>query len=94
MQIGYALPLVKGTKEALEQAEPVAALGYDYVELPLAGFGYAKAVNRPAIKVVVEFYHLGEEGEPLTAISRFGEWSGGSVANGSRALRRSSGLQV
>jgi hypothetical protein len=38
MRIGYALPLVKGTKEPLEQAERLASMGYDYVELPLAGF--------------------------------------------------------
>jgi sugar phosphate isomerase/epimerase len=199
MRIGYALPLVKGTTEPLEQAELLASLGYDYVELPLAGFdltghegteaakrcvtstaiptavlqsfmpasirvtgpdvnearvtaylsraaevchaagarvavfgaawsrnvpagwsrdvahdqlleaftwtadafagsgtvvgiepqnikeaniirfideavGYAKAVNRPEIKVMVDFYHLDEEATPLTDISRFGEW--------------------
>lgn len=199
MLIGYALPLVKGTNEPLEQAELLASVGYDYVELPLAGFdlsgpegveaakrcvtstaiptavlqsfmpasirvtgpdvdearvktylgraaevchaagaraavfgaawsrnvpegwsrevaqrqlidaftwtadafkgsgtivgiepqnikeaniirfideavGYAKAVNRPEIKVVVDFYHIDEEQTPLTDISRFGEW--------------------
>jgi sugar phosphate isomerase/epimerase len=199
MRIGYALPLVKGVTEPLEQAELLASLGYDYVELPLAGFdltgpegtlaakrcvtataiptavlqsfmpaairvtgpdvdaalvktylgraaevchaagarvavfgaawsrnvplgwsrevahdqlvdaftwtadafagsgtivgiepqnikeaniirfvdeavGYAKAVNRPEIKVMVDFYHLDEEGTPLTDISRFGAW--------------------
>jgi sugar phosphate isomerase/epimerase len=36
--------------------------------------GYAKAVNRPAIKVIVDFYHVDEEGTPLTEISRFGDW--------------------
>jgi len=36
--------------------------------------GYAKAVNRPVIKVIVDFYHLDEEETPLTEISRFGEW--------------------
>jgi sugar phosphate isomerase/epimerase len=199
MQIGYALPLVKGARAALEQAELLATLGYDYVELPLAGFdlsghegleiakrcvadtaiptavlqsfmpasirltgpnvdatgiktylgraaevchaagaraavfgaawsrnvpdgwsrdiardqlveafawtadafegcgtivciepqnvkeaniirfvdeavGYAKAVNRSNIKVVVDFYHLDEERIPLSDISRFGDW--------------------
>jgi len=199
MRIGYALPLVKGTKEPLEQAELLGAIGYDYVELPLAGFdltgpegteaakrcvastaiptsvlqsfmpasirvtgpdvneaqvkaylgraaevchaagaqvavfgaawsrnvpdgwsrnvaheqlvkaftwtadafkgcgavvgiepqnlkeaniirfideavGYAKEVNRPEIKVAIDFYHLVEEETPLTEISRFGEW--------------------
>ena len=38
MRIGYALPLAKGTREPLEQAQLLAAMGYDYVELPLAGF--------------------------------------------------------
>ena len=38
MRIGYALPLVKGIKEPLEKAELLASIGYDYVELPLAGF--------------------------------------------------------
>jgi sugar phosphate isomerase/epimerase len=199
MRIGYALPLVKGTSEPLKQAELLASLGYDYLELPLAGFdlsgpegieaakrcvastaiptavlqsfmpasirvtgpdvnqalvkaylsraaevchaagarvavfgaawsrnvpegwsrevahdqlveaftwtadafkgsgtvvgiepqnikeaniirfideavGYAKVVNRLEIKVMVDFYHLDEEGTPLTDISRFGEW--------------------
>jgi sugar phosphate isomerase/epimerase len=199
MRIGYALPLVKGTKEPLEQAELLASMGYDYVELPLAGFdltgpegtqaakrcvastaiptavlqsfmpasirvtgpdvhealvkaylgraaevchaagaraavfgaawsrnvpegwsrevahdqlvaaftwtaeafagsgtvvgiepqnlkeaniirfldeavGYAREVDRPEIKVTVDFYHLDEEATPLTDISRFGEW--------------------
>ena len=199
MRIGYALPLVKGLKEPLEKAELLASIGYDYVELPLAGFdltgpdgtraamrcvastaiptavlqsfmpvsirvtgpevdealvktylgraaevchaagaraavfgsspsrnvpegwsreaahdqlvtaftwtadafagsgtlvgiephnikeaniirfldeavGYAMAVNRPEIKVVVDFYHLDEEATPLTDISRFGDW--------------------
>jgi sugar phosphate isomerase/epimerase len=199
MRIGYALPLVKGTREPLEQAELLASMGYDYVELPLAGFdlsgpegtraarrcvastaiptavlqsfmpasirvtgpdvneavvrtylgraaevchaagarvavfgsspsrnvpegwsrkvahdqlvtafawtadafagsgtvvgiephnlkeaniirfleeavSYAGAVNRPEIKVVVDFYHLEEEATPLTDLSRFGEW--------------------
>ncbi len=199
MRIGYALPLVTGADAALEQAERLAALGYDYVELPLAGFdltgpegtavakrcvaatpiptailqsfmprslrvtgpdvdkavvqsylgraaevchaagarvavfgaawsrnvpdgfrreiardqliaafgwtadafkgsgtivgiepqnakeaniirfldeavGYAEAVNRPEIKVMVDSYHLDEEGTPLTEIARFGPW--------------------
>lgn len=199
MRIGYSLPLVRGTKEPLEQAELLASMGYDYVELPLAGFdltgpegteaakrcvastaiptavlqsfmpaairvtgpdvndglvkaylgraaevchaagaraavfgaawsrnvpagwsrevahdqlvtaftwtaeafadsgtvvgiepqnikeaniirfideavGYAKEVNRPEIKIMVDFYHVDEEGTPLADISRFGEW--------------------
>ncbi len=35
---------------------------------------YAREVDRPEIKVMVDFYHLDEEATPLTDISRFGEW--------------------
>jgi len=50
MRIGYALPLVKGTREPLEQAELLAAMGYDYVELPLAGFDLTGPVGTRAAK--------------------------------------------
>jgi sugar phosphate isomerase/epimerase len=35
---------------------------------------YARTVNRPEIKVSIDFYHIDEEDEPLDKLSQYGEW--------------------
>lgn len=34
----------------------------------------AQRVDRPSIRVLADFYHMDEEGEPLSEISRYGAW--------------------
>jgi sugar phosphate isomerase/epimerase len=34
----------------------------------------AQQVDRPSIRVLADFYHMDEEGEPLSEISRYGGW--------------------
>lgn len=38
------------------------------------GVALAQRVNRAPIRVLADFYHMDEEGEPLSEISRRGEW--------------------
>ncbi len=38
------------------------------------GVEYARKVNRPNIRAIADFYHMDENGEPLSDISRYGDW--------------------
>ena len=35
---------------------------------------YAKAVNRPEIKIMADFYHMDEEKEPLSDVKKYADW--------------------
>jgi sugar phosphate isomerase/epimerase len=35
---------------------------------------YAKAVNRPEIKIIADFYHMDEEKEPLSDVETYASW--------------------
>ncbi len=35
---------------------------------------YARAVNRPEIRVMADFYHMDEEKEPLSDLQTYGDW--------------------
>ncbi|MCL4858088.1 MAG: sugar phosphate isomerase/epimerase [Caldilineaceae bacterium] len=54
--------------------EPLNRKESNVINSVAEGVALAQRVNRAPIRVLADFYHMDEEGEPLSEISRHGEW--------------------
>jgi sugar phosphate isomerase/epimerase len=76
-QIVRFLRMTSDRAEALDiviAIEPLNRRESNVINSVAEGVEFARRANRPAIRVLADFYHMDEEGEPLSELEAHGQW--------------------